>query len=467
MLPGHHACVISENLAPGKWYALRGRRARVGVTLLAALPFTVAAGQTGGVQVGPLPGSAAVYRSDLGRALGGRSAEVELRRSQVERAAAELARAHSGFELTFDADPEVELERDLDTGTDEWTTGLSVALQAGVDLDMDRVLRAEAALATAEARLRAAQRADLRSALLVLSDLRLAEQAVAEAEADTRAKRSAVTAGGVAGTEPRELARLETEARLAEVTERRERIALEQTALRIGSYGLPAEPRCPAQLLSDPTAAAVSLAVEHGEHAQLRIAAARAEHAWRNLPFEAVRSVELTGEYEDGGGSVAAEVGLRRGVPYIGTGVEWDLGATPGRSLTLGVAATLTFSGDSPSHTTLMREELDAARGELTAFEATQPGRVRTATELLELAYEELALLLGSADAAAQAVTLAPTPEDRERSEVAAQRADVAAERAWQRYVRALYEYLDVTDAILIAPRCDARDENENWMRWS
>ena len=86
----------------------------------------------------------------------------------------------------------------------------------------------------------------------------------------------------------------------------------------------------------------------------------------------------------------------------------------------------------------------------MAAFEAAQPGRERGAERLLELAYEELYVLLVARDNAFSELENARA-EGRAsaRLETGARRSEDAAERAWQRYVRALHDYLTTVDAVI------------------
>lgn len=435
--------------------------------LAAALPLSFAVTQAPDQALGPLPDSAAVLRSDVAAALTVKTAATRAREAQVEQATADLRRAQLGFDLALEAEPEAELERDLDAGTTAWDAGLGLSLAAGLTFDADRVLRAEAALAVAQGRLRDQVRSDQRSVLLALSDVRRGELDLEEAEEDAAGAIAALEAARAAGSGPDELRRLELEARLADVDLRRERVAHDGRIARVEELAPGRSAACEEGLLAGPLAAAVTRPTEHAAIAQLRIAAERAELAWSNLPFDALRELELTGAYEDGGTEVSAEVGLRRGVPSLGAEVGWSTGAAQGRSVVVGVAGTLFFSADSPSRTTLVREELDYAQQELAAFVSAQAARESAALTLLELSYEELALLIDASDAAALAAVAATAPEDRRRREDAAERARADVERAWQGYVRALFAYLDEIDAVLSAPPCGDSGEIENWMRWS
>ncbi len=444
----------------------RARSVGAGV-LLAALPLTFAAGQVTRAGLGPLPGSAAHLREDLALALSIDSAAARSRRAQVERARQGLDAARLGFDMTFEAEPEAEVERDLLDGTTGWEAGLDLSLGAELSRDADRVLRAEAALAAAQAGLRAQKRADQRAAILAMSDVRIGETDVEDAAADALVATTALESARAAGSGPDELRRLELEAALADVELRRERAAHAARLARVAALETAPTQVCQAGLLTGPLAAAVESPPEHSGATRLRIALARAELAWRNLPFESVREVELTGAYEEGGAELTAEVGLYEGVPSVAAGLGWASGGTPGHSLALGLSAVITFSADSPSRTTLVSEELEDARRELAAFTAAQPARESAALGMLELAYEEMALLIKASDAAALAVASETGPAERERLEDAAERARGQAERAWQRYVRALFDYLEEVDAVLTAPPCDVSGVQKNRMRWS
>ncbi len=437
------------------------------MALLATLPLTFAVGRPSGATFGPLPDSADPFRSDLALALSVDSEAARTRRAQVARAEAGLRRARRGLELTFEVEPETQLELDLLSGASKWDTDLDVTLGALVSRDLDQVLRAEAALITSQARLRAQLRDDQRAALLALSDIRIGGRDLAEAEAEAEEAAAALAAARSGGAEPEDVRRLELDAGLADLELRRERIAHNGRLARVDQLRPSGAGDCPAVLLTGPLAAEVLRPLEHAGAAALRVALARAELASRNLPFDAVQEIELTGAYENGGAEVSAALGLDGGVPSLGAEVSWSTVTPASPNLVLGVSATLAFSADSRSRTNLVGEELEVARRDLAAFGPAQAARESTALALLELAYEELSLLTNAADAAAVAAVGAEGPADHERLERAAERAQAEAEDAWRAYVRALFEYLDEIDAVLAAPSCDASSELQNWMRWS
>lgn len=468
MLQGNCPRAFNEpDKQPRRSVAMRVRGVRAGV-IAAALPLSFAAGQAPAVSLGPLPETAAVFRADFAAALAVRTVAARTREAQLERASADLQRARLGFELVFEADPEAEMERDLASGTTTWDAELGLSLAAGLSLDEDRVLRAEAALVAAEVRLRDQVRSDQRAALLALSDVRRGAVDLEEAEEDAATAVAELEAARSEGAGPEDLRSLELEARLADVELRRERVDHEGRLARLEEFGLPVvTAACEKGLLSGPLAAVVTHPAEHSDAARLRIAFERAQLAWRNQPFEALRELELTGAYEDGGVEFSTDLGVRRGVPSLGAEVGWSTGASSGRSVVVGVSATLAFSADSPSRTTLVREELDDAEQELAAFAEAQAARESAALTLLELSYEELALLIDVSDAAALAAASATVTDDRSRLENAAERARADLERTWQGYVRALFAYLDEIDAVLSAPPCGASSEQLDWMRWS
>lgn len=468
MLPGTstHA-VTGPGKQPRRGGAFGAKGVRAGVALLATLPLAFALGRAYGAAPGPLGDFADPFRSDLALALSVDSEAATSRRAQVARAEAGLRRARRGLELTFEVEPEAELELDLLSGGSRWGTDLDVKFGAQVARDLDLVLRAEAALATAQGRLRAQLRDDQRVALLALSDLRTGSLDLAEAEADAEETAAALAAARADASDPEELRRLELNASLADLELRRERIAHEERLSRVDRLGPGSADVCAPALLTGPLAAEVVRPAEHAQAAALRIALARAELAWRELPFETVQEIELTGAYENGGAELSAALGLDGGVPSLEAELGWSTGTPADPNLVLGVSATLAFSADSRSRTNLVGEELDAARRELAAFGPAQSARESTARALLELAYEELTLFANAADAAAADVAGAQSPGERERLERAAERARAEAEDAWRGYVRTLFEYLDEIDAVLAAPTCDASGALQTWMRWS
>jgi hypothetical protein len=136
-------------------------------------------------------------------------------------------------------------------------------------------------------------------------------------------------------------------------------------------------------------------------------------------------------------------------VPAAEAQVGLSTGDGPHR-LRVGLSASLQFRHDSWERSNLVLAERELARAAQAEFEAAQPAREAEALTMLELAYEELHLLLMASDAAAADLAAARAEgRDDTRLKTAARRAEDAAERAWQRYVRALFDYLDTTDTVL------------------
>lgn len=429
-------------------YAPR-RAARAGAALAVALPLALAAAQSGLEPLGPLPASADRFREDLALLAGRVSAEAAQRWAQVEAAREELERARSGLTVALEASPDVGYELDLARDRGGWEPGFGAELELGAARDEDRVLRAQAALAAAEGRYRAQLRADLRAGLLALSQERLARRALESAESAAERAAASLAAAEEAGAPQAELSRLEVEAGLAAVELERERLAYRPREVVLASLGVAGTPQDAGALLRGPVPRGVVRASPHREAAALAVAAERADLAARNLPFEHLREVELAASYRDGGLRLGAELGLRRGVPTADARLGWQTGGG-GHRLQVGVSVNLLFSNGSSRRSTLVLAERELALQALAEFEAAQPAREREALSLLELAYEELRLLLVARDAAVDELAEArASGRDTSRLEASATRAEDAAERAWQRYVRALFDYLDTTDAVL------------------
>ena len=434
-----------------------GPAARAGA-VAAALALGLAAAQPS--WLGPLPASADGFREDLALLAGLVSEGAAARAEQVRTAREELARALRGLTVELEATPEARYALDLARGNGGWDAGLEVELGVGAARDEDRVLRAQAALAAAEGRYRAQLRADLRAGLLALSQERLAARTLADAEAAAAEARAAVEEARAAGAGETELAALEVAAGLAAADRLLDlaRPAVELERARLGyrtrdavlaEIGAPRAAREAGAYLLGPVPPGLSRPEQHRERAALAVAAERADLALRRLPFEHLREVELTADYRDGGFAVEAELGLRRGVPTADATFGWSTSEGAPR-LRFGVSARLLFSNGSSARPTLVVAERELALTALAEFDAAQPDREREALRLLELAYEELHLLLLSRDAAEAALEAARAQgRDTARLEASLRRADDASERAWQRYVRALFDYLETTDAVL------------------
>ncbi len=429
--------------------AARSRLASVGSALALALTLAPAAARSPASGLGPLPPSADPLREDLALLATLVSGEAALRLSQAASAADEVERARWDPSVALEASPEAEYELDLRDGDAGWDTGLEVELALGAERDEDRLLRALAAQAAAEGRYRAQRRADLRDGLLDLSRERLAARELADAEEEAAAAQAALEAARAAGASPDELSALEVEAGLASVAVERLRLSYrprDAVLAAIGAAG--AAPDADAYLLG-PVPPGLERASPHREAAALAIATQRAELAVRDLPFQDLTEVEVTASYRRDGFLVGAELGLRRGVPTADAQLGWRSG-DDAHALRFGVSASLVFSNASSNRSTLVLAELELARRAQAGFEAAQPAREREALALLELAYEELHLLLVARDDAARALAAASAAgRDADRAAADARRAEDAAERAWQRYVRALFDYLETTDAVL------------------
>lgn len=423
-----------------------GPAARAGA-VAAALALGLAAAQPS--WLGPLPASADGFREDLALLAGLVSEGAAARAEQVRTAREELARALRGLTVELEAAPEARYALDLARGNGGWDAGLEVELGVGAARDEDRVLRAQAALAAAEGRYRAQLRADLRAGLLALSQERLAARTLADAEAAAAEARAAVEEARAAGAGETELAALEVAAGLAAVELERARLGYRTRDAVLAEIGAPRAAREAGAYLLGPVPPGLSRPEQHRERAALAVAAERADLALRRLPFEHLREVELTADYRDGGFAVEAELGLRRGVPTADATFGWSTSEGAPR-LRFGVSARLLFSNGSSARPTLVVAERELALTALAEFDAAQPDREREALRLLELAYEELHLLLLSRDAAEAALEAARAQgRDTARLEASLRRADDASERAWQRYVRALFDYLETTDAVL------------------
>lgn len=423
-----------------------GPAARAGA-VAAALALGLAAAQPS--WLGPLPASADGFREDLALLAGLVSEGAAARAEQVRTAREELARALRGLTVELEATPEARYALDLARGNGGWDAGLEVELGVGAARDEDRVLRAQAALAAAEGRYRAQLRADLRAGLLALSQERLAARTLADAEAAAAEARAAVEEARAAGAGETELAALEVAAGLAAVELERARLGYRTRDAVLAEIGAPRAAREAGAYLLGPVPPGLSRPEQHRERAALAVAAERADLALRRLPFEHLREVELTADYRDGGFAVEAELGLRRGVPTADATFGWSTSEGAPR-LRFGVSARLLFSNGSSARPTLVVAERELALTALAEFDAAQPDREREALRLLELAYEELHLLLLSRDAAEAALEAARAQgRDTARLEASLRRADDASERAWQRYVRALFDYLETTDAVL------------------
>src|SRR5690606_18450755 len=176
-----------------------------------------------------------------------------------------------------------------------------------------------------------------------------------------------------------------------------------------------------------------------------------AEQAFALAPFETVRALEVYGGYEVGGVEAGARLALEVGVPTASTTLGWQSGVDD-HAFTVGFGATLRLSDLSSTQRRVMQREVADARVELDGHLANWPdGHVKARTNA-ELAYREFELELLTLELARSALQrVEASGDDREVSSArdAVRRAGETGERAWQRYVRALFDYLDVIDVVL------------------
>ncbi len=423
---------------------------RAGAALLLVLPLALASAQTLDA-LAPLPPSAAPFRHDLALLAGHVSAAAAARADQVAAAAADLERTYWALSWALEATPEAGYELDVARDRGGWEAGFEVELELGAERDEDAILRARAALAAAEGRYRAQRRADLRAGLLALSQERLARRQLADAEAEAEEAAASLAAAQGSGAGAPELVSLEVAASLAALDLEREQLGYRPRARVLAELGVADGPASGDHLLQGPVPSGVRAAPTHQQAAALALAVDRAALRVRDLPFENVREVEVTASYRAGGLQVGAELGLRGGVPTADAQLGWRSGDGAHR-VGLGVSATLLLSDASSRRPSLALAELDLARRTQAAYEAGRAEREHEALRLLELAYAELHVLVVARDAAADELAAARSAgRDAARLEAAARRAEDAAERAWQRYVRALFDYLDTHDAVLDA----------------
>lgn len=456
--PSHAASNVSNVL-------LRGLPAAIVVASALAMQPVAAQGaaHTGGTPTTPALG---LYLDDLHAAVRLSGPATALRARDVADATLELALVRSGLSATGTFVPNAEFERDLDSGSGAWDIDVDLDLTGSYRFDRERILRARIALERAAGRLRAQRRSDAERAMLALSDSRLGARALEDARlavAETAAALAAAPTG-----DNGELESLQIAAELAVVELERELhehrdadSALAELGLSDRRLGVPTGPT--SFTTSDDVAwleAAPAPQLKYAESGPRTTPASRllalelelAQHTLNLAPFEFAREIEVFSGYEASGIEAGARVALEVGVPTAEASFGWQPGEDD-NVFTIGFGASFRLSDTSSDETRVAHRDVADARDALAAFSAAWPANERDQRTLAELAYREFVLELRAQDlSVAQLEELEGAGvdgSDLARARTAVRRARDASERAWQRYVRALGDYLDVVDVVL------------------
>jgi len=325
----------------------------------------------------------------------------------------------------------------------------------------------EVALERAEARLRAQQRADLERALLAMSASRLSAMAVEDASADLAEAEAELAAATASAQPPLNLEALAVEVELAGVALEQELLAHRERSEALAELGLSevfasdaanqvtAAPTVYGAWLASPPAPELAFPAGAAPRTapQLPLLAMRlalAEQALALAPFEALRELEIYGGYEVNGVTAGGRLALEVGVPTAEASLGWQTDSDD-HAFTVGFGATFRLSDSSSADTKVAQRDVTDARLALAEHIAAWPQAERRAAASTALAYREFALelrVLEISNAALEQVAAGDERELRSRRNDA-RRARLAGERAWQRYVRALTDYLDVIDVVL------------------
>ncbi|HZJ08676.1 MAG TPA: hypothetical protein VFD39_03185 [Trueperaceae bacterium] len=407
-----------------------------------------------------------VYRLDLETALRLSSRAAETLARDVVDAERELALARAGLSVVGTLEPGAELERDLVTGTAGWDVDLELDVVGAYRYDRERLLEAGIALERAKARLRAQRRGDLERALLALSGSRLSARDVTEARLEVDEAAADLAAELAAGSPPREVELLEVANALAELDLERELLEHREPSAALAELGLrePSAVDWPEAAMDTdvawlalPPAPRLVFADTSSPRTppELRLLALElqlAENVLTLAPFAVARELELYGGYETSGLEAGARLALEGGVPTAEAALGWQLGADE-HALTVGFGATFLLSDSSSAETKVAQRDVADARFALATRQAAWPAVAQDQRTLAELAYEEFGLELRALDlnvAALEELEAAGVDDKATASaRTAVRRARDASERAWQRYVRALGNYLDVLDVEL------------------
>lgn len=393
--------------------------------------------------------------SELALALQVNSIAAQQRSAEVTERRRILDLTRLGLSSAVSVQPSYSGERNLakpERPTD-WGAGLNLDANIRYRHDAVAELRAEGALHKAEQRYRDQRRADVLTALLSFSQLRVAERAAATAEQNaTDAEEAAAQAQAAASSDASPQAALDL--REAQLTARRARRNAEMSRKEVGGrlnalidLGVlplatgdsPTAPVCRnpprlplevplAKLESNDTFIALLLALELAEAQASRAA------------FAPLHDLAMSARYQQDGTRTTVQVGLDGGRPEASVEFRYRDVATYGWSV--GISATLRVDESMGAELRAAKNVAATAAAELAAFEANFAVALTEATATLADAYEELGFAGEALTIAAERATLAETEKDRARAAQAHLRALDGYERAYQTYLRAVNNHL-------------------------
>ncbi len=383
--------------------------------------------------------------ADILAALAARSPASVQRARDLEDRRIERDRVVRGVGFAASAKPTLDLEQDLSDPNDHGTWDADLLLEATFTYRYDAVatLDAEVRLERAAARLRAQRRADVEQALLDLSRLRIAERSLqaARQERDASLEDASADPDDPALARALDRAELEVDELLLDV----ETLAWELTQLGIRPTGAwrPFAFELPVVTQGrHPRALALGL--------EVALAEARRERASTSVLDE----IELTATYETAGARALGSVGWDAGRPQASVTVRWR----PGDARGWGVGVSARLQVDDATTATLARAERDLhdAEAALASFVEAFGRSVEASARRVDIAWRDVTY--AERDLADTRRARDESPTSGSRAELAVRRAEDALDRAWQGYVRAVADHLELLDAAWPTPGSGARD---------
>lgn len=383
---------------------------------------------------------------DVMAALAARSEAAELRARDLDDRREERDRVRLGLGFAATATPTLGFEQDLADPGDPgaWDAGFVVEATLTYRYDTVAALDAELRVEQAAARLRDQRRRDVEDALLTLSRLRIAERGLRSARAERDALVQEAGSDGSGDTTTAVAigkAELDVDERSLDVE------TLRQTLTDLG-----------VRTSGDWRAVAFDLPVMSAErHPQARILAlevARAQARRLRASASVLDDLEIAASYDAAGARARGSVAWDGGRPEAAVALRWR----PDDAHGWGVAVAAKFRLDDDTFAAQARAERDQSDAEaaLAAFVDDYERDVDASARRVDMAWRDVTY----ADMALTEALRAwrDEPEPGSRAEQALRRAEDALDRAWQGYVRAVADHLELLDAPWPTPGSPARD---------
>jgi hypothetical protein len=405
--------------------------------LLVGAPHVLAAGPDPAAEPPP---------ADVVAALSARSEAAELRARDLDDRREERDRGRRGIGFAASATPTLGFEQDLADPADPgaWDAGFLVEATLTYRYDTVAALDAELRVERAAARLRDQRRRDVEVALLTLARLRIAERGLRSA----RAERDALLEEAEAGTASDPATAIAVGRADLDVDERTLDVeTLRQTLADLGvrtngdwravSFDLPA----------------VS-AARHPQGRVLALEVARAQARRLRASTSVLDDLEMAASYEAAGARARGSVAWDGGRPEAAVALRWRPGDAHGWSV--GVSAKLRLDDDTFAVQARAERDLHDAEAALASFVDDYERAVDGSSRRVDMAWRDVTYAEMALSEALRAWH--DTTGQGSRAEQALRRAEDGLDRAWQSYVRAVADHLELLDAPWPTPGSPARD---------